>query len=177
MVACMSGASTRARGIDTSGVPNTIRRPQLTTRVRPRVMMPRTLRQASSPPRTLAAQDPTARPVRPAERAADLPRLALEGVGPLLAPREGAVLVLELVHGDGGQGGGGVVLGFVVVHFVDGVGGVHDCGLDRLLLDDGLDGLVDMVMDMLATNNGVFATCVLRLAHGAVVFELRPLGL
>lgn len=76
-----------------------------------------------------------------AEGAADGARLAAKGVGALLAPRERAALALELVHGDGGEGGGGVMLGFVLVHLVDGDGGVDDGGLDGLLLDDGLDVL------------------------------------
>jgi hypothetical protein len=36
-----------------------------------------------------------------------------------------------------------VVLRLLVVDLVDGDGGVHDARLDGLLLDDGLDGLVD----------------------------------
>jgi hypothetical protein len=49
-------------------------------------------------------------------------------------------LGFEFGHGDGWEGGGGVVLGFVVVDFVDGDGGVDDGGLDGFFLDDGLDG-------------------------------------
>jgi hypothetical protein len=37
-----------------------------------------------------------------------------------------------------------VVLGLVVMNFVDGDGGVDDGWLDSLLLDDWLDGLVDV---------------------------------
>lgn len=38
---------------------------------------------------------------------------------------------------------GGVVLSSVVVDFVNGHGGVDDVRLDRLLVHDGLDGLVN----------------------------------
>lgn len=37
-----------------------------------------------------------------------------------------------------------MVLRFIVVDFVDGDGSVDDGGLDRLLLDNGLDGLVNV---------------------------------
>lgn len=37
-----------------------------------------------------------------------------------------------------------MVLGFVVVDFVYGDGDVDDGGLDRFLLDNGLDGFVDV---------------------------------
>jgi hypothetical protein len=53
-------------------------------------------------------------------------RLALESVGTLFAAGETTTLALELVHADGGQGGGAVVLGSVVMDFVDGDGSVDD---------------------------------------------------
>lgn len=40
--------------------------------------------------------------------------------------------------------------GLDVMSLMDWGGGVHDMGSNRLLLDDGLDMLVDVVMDMLA---------------------------
>jgi hypothetical protein len=58
--------------------------------------------------------------------------LANETVLALLTAGEGAALGLELGHGDGGKGGGGVVLGSVVVDLVDGDGGVGDVRLDGL---------------------------------------------
>jgi len=59
---------------------------------------------------------------------------------------------------------------------MDGDCGVDDRGLDGLLVDDGLDILVDMVVDMLAYGCGCCGGCVLGLADGAVVFELCLLG-
>jgi len=88
------------------------------------VVIPRpgSLRQTSISPRPLSAEDT---PVCTSKRAPHLSGLPFECVGPLLSAPEGAVLVFELVHGDGGQGGCGVVLRFVVVDFVNG-----DCGVD-----------------------------------------------
>lgn len=58
--------------------------------------------------------------------------LALEAVLTLLTAGEGTALGLELGHGDGGKGGGSVVLGGVVVNLVDGDGGVGDVRLNGL---------------------------------------------
>lgn len=49
------------------------------------------------------------------------------------------------------------------MNLVNGDGGVDDVGLDRLLVDYRLDGLVDMMMDMLSSNSGC---CALRLGSG-----------
>jgi hypothetical protein len=58
--------------------------------------------------------------------------LANEAVLTLLAADEGTALLLELGHGNGGESGGSVVLGGVVVDLVDGDGGVGDVGLNGL---------------------------------------------
>lgn len=79
---------------------------------------------------------------------------AVEPVVARLGAAEGAARLLELAEGHGGQGGGVVVLGLVVVDLVDGLGGVHDVALHRLLLDDGLDLLVHVVVDVLAAERG-----------------------
>jgi hypothetical protein len=50
-----------------------------------------------------------------------------------------------------------VVGGLVVVDLVDGNSGVNNVGLDDLLLDNGLNGLVDVVVDMLAANRWGYA--------------------
>jgi hypothetical protein len=78
------------------------------------------------------------------------PRLAVEAVHAFLAAGQDASQPPELLHGDGGEGGCGVVLGLVVVDLVDGDGVVDDRRLDGLLADDWLDDLVDVVMDMLS---------------------------
>jgi len=137
------------------------------------VVVTSTLSQTGGPPRTLATEDTPVRAIT--QRAPDLAGLALEGVGSLLAAVERAVLVLELVHGDGGEGGCGVVLCFVVVDFVDGDCGVDDGGLNGLFLDDGLDCLMDVVVNMLSCNNRHFALCMLRLSNCSMILELRPL--
>jgi len=89
------------------------------------------------------------------ERSTNRSRLTAERISALLAAAKVAALALELVHGDAGELGRGVVLGFVLVHLVDWDGGVHDGGLHGLLLDDGLDVLVHVVVDVLACNNRV----------------------
>ena len=65
-----------------------------------------------------------------AERAANAAWLTLEAVVALLTTGQDTALLLEVGHADGGQGGSGVVLGRVVVHLVDGDGGVDDVWLD-----------------------------------------------
>lgn len=80
--------------------------------------------------------------------------LADETVSTLLATGEGTARLLELLHGNSGKSRSGVVLGSVVVDLVDGHGGVGDVRLNGLLLDHRLDGLVDVVVLVLASNNG-----------------------
>jgi len=80
--------------------------------------------------------------------------LADETVSTLLATGEGTARLLELLHGNSGKSRGSVVLGGVVVDLVDGHGGVGDVRLNGLLLDHRLDGLVDVVVLVLASNNG-----------------------
>lgn len=75
--------------------------------------------------------------------------LAGKGISSLLATSDAASGLLELVHGHGGEGRGGVVLGFVVVNLVDLLGVVDDVGLDGLLVNDWLDSLVDVYEGML----------------------------
>lgn len=45
-----------------------------------------------------------------------------------------------------------MMLGLILVNLMDWNGGVNDGGLDGLLLDDGLDVLVDVVVNVLADN-------------------------
>lgn len=85
-------------------------------------------------------------------------RLALEAVLALLTASKRAARLLELGHGNGGESRGLVVLGSVVVNLVDGDGGVGDVRLNSLLLDDRLDGLVDVVVPVLASNDRVDLT-------------------
>jgi hypothetical protein len=87
-----------------------------------------------------------------------------------------AALPLELVHADRGQGRRGVVTGGVMVDLVDRHRGVDDFGLDHLLLDHRLDGLVDMVVEMLALYGRGAALGVGGLGHDTLIVQLRSFG-
>jgi len=69
-----------------------------------------------------------------------------------------------------------VVFSLVVVYFMDWVGGVDNGWLDGLLLDDGLDVLVDVVMDMLSTYDASVRGSVLGCANSLLVLELSSFG-
>ena len=57
---------------------------------------------------------------------------------------------LELIHSNSREGRSSVVLGLVLVHFVNRDGCVDDRGLDSLLLHDRLDVFVHVVVDVLS---------------------------
>jgi hypothetical protein len=78
-----------------------------------------------------------------AERRSDGLGLTLETIDTLLASTKAAALSAELLHAHSGESRRSVVLGLVVMNLVDGDGGVDDGWLDGLLLDDGLNGLVN----------------------------------
>jgi len=78
---------------------------------------------------------------------------AVEGGTALVLAAQGAAVLLELVHADGRQGRRAMMLSRVVVDFVDGHRSVDDLGLDDFLVDDRLDGLVNVVVDMLALDD------------------------
>lgn len=104
--------------------------------------------------------------------AADGAWLALEAVVALLTAGEDTALLLEVGHGDGWESGGGVVLCRVVMHLVDGNGGVGNVWLNGLLVDDWLDGLVDVVVHVLTANGWSLAGGVLALNTLGRVAEL-----
>jgi len=99
-------------------------------------------------------------------------RLSCELIMTGLAAAESAAVFLELGPGHGGESVRAVVLGLVVVDFVDGLRGVHDRGLDSLLLDHGLDVLVDVVVDVLASDSAGFAVGVLDVSDLLGVLKL-----
>jgi hypothetical protein len=103
-------------------------------------------------------------------------RLTLEPVLALVAASERTTLLLELGHGDGRKGGGGMVLSSVVVNLVNGDGCVGDVRLDGLLLDDGLDSLVDVVVVVLASDDRVDLTSGLAVNASGGVYVTSPLG-
>ena len=102
--------------------------------------------------------------------------LTLEAVVTLLAASQDTTLLLKVGHGDGRKSRGAVVLGSVVVDLVDGDGGVDNVGLDGLLVDNGLDGLVDVVVDVLTADGGGNRLGVDSLDLGALVSELSGLS-
>ena len=61
----------------------------------------------------------------------------------------------------GGQDTGGMVLGAEMVSLVDGNGGVDDLRLDGLLLDDGLNSLVNVVVHMFTLDGSGLGVAVL----------------
>jgi len=83
-----------------------------------------------------------------------------------------ASLRLEVVHGYGREGGGAVVLGRLVVSLVDGNGGVDHGRLDGLTLNHGLDGLVDVVVVVLAHGSRSSALGVYSWRYDSLVLEL-----
>jgi len=102
--------------------------------------------------------------------------LATERIRALFAAGQGTALLLELVHGYSREMRSSVVLGLVVVDFVDGVCGMDDGGLDGLFLYDGLNGLVDVVVNVLAGNGVSTLVRVLGLADAAGVLKLCGLS-
>ena len=92
---------------------------------------------------------------------ADVLGNTLEGIVALLATGKSSTLRLELLHGHGRKSSGAVVSGLVVVNLVDRNGGVNNVGLNGLLLENRLDGLVDVVVDVLTadSSSGALAVC------------------
>lgn len=102
--------------------------------------------------------------------------LTLEAIVTLLAAGQDTTLLLKVGHGDGGKSRGSVVLGGIVVNLVNGDGGVDNVRLDGLLVDNGLDGLVDVVVDVLTADGGCNRLRVHGLDLGALVSKLGSLG-
>jgi len=103
-------------------------------------------------------------------------RLACECIGTLITAGDMSALLLEFVHGDSGESAGSVVLGLVLVHLMDRNRSVNDRGLNSLLLNDGLDVLVYVVVDVLASNGWVSGRRVLGIPDAAGVLELGLFG-
>lgn len=108
--------------------------------------------------------------------AANSAGLTLEAIVALLTASQDTTLLLKVGHGDGRKGRGGVVLSSVVVNLVDRDGGVDNVRLDGLLVDDGLDGLVDVVVDVLTADGGCNRLRVHSLELGALISELGSLS-
>jgi len=95
----------------------------------------------------------------------------LELVVALLTASKSSALGLELLHGHGWESSSLMVGSLVMVNLMDGDGGVDDVGLDGLLLNNGLDGLVDVVVDVLSANSGGNALAVGSVLDTALVSE------
>jgi hypothetical protein len=72
----------------------------------------------------------------------------LELVVALLTAGKSTALGLELLHGHGWESSSLMVGSLVMVDLMDGNSGVNHVGLDSLLLDNGLDSLVDVLDDV-----------------------------
>lgn len=105
------------------------------------------------------------------EGSSDVLGLALESIVALLASAQDASMCLELGHGHGRELGGLVVLGGVMVHFVNRNGRVDNVWLNCFLLDYGLNSLVDMMVHMLSRNDGSSAVAVCRVRHDSLILE------
>ena len=71
----------------------------------------------------------------------------------LFATSQVSTLLLEVGHADGWESRGSVVLGLVVVSLVNRDGGMYYRRLNSLLLDNGLDGLMHMVVNVLPSHD------------------------
>jgi len=100
-----------------------------------------------------------------------------ELISALLAAAEVSARSLELAHGHGRKLGDGVELGLVVVNLMHWDSGVDNGWLDNLFLNDWLDGLVDVVVDVLASNGWGGGGSGSGLADLAGAAELVLLGL
>ena len=68
------------------------------------------------------------------------------------------------------------MLGLGVMRLVDRDGGVNNLWSNCFLLDDGLNGLVDMVMDTFAFDGGCCGGGMLSTVRGRAVLELGRLS-
>lgn len=110
------------------------------------------------------------------ESVVDIAGLALdvmEVLGAVVA--EDTTLLLEFVDADGRQLGSAVVLSTEMVRLMNRDGGVDDLGLDSLLVDDRLDGLMDVVVDVLTRHCRCGSLGVRGIGDDALVLELGSL--
>jgi hypothetical protein len=86
-------------------------------------------------------------------------------------------LLLEVGHADSGKSRGPVVLSGVVVNFMDGDGGVDNFRLNDLPLNDRLNGLMNVVVDVLSSDSWGSGASLDGLALDTSVTELGSLHL
>jgi hypothetical protein len=102
--------------------------------------------------------------------------LALESIGTLLTTTKVTTLLLELAQANCWELRSRVVLGLVLVNFVDWDSGVDNRWLDSLLLDDWLDVLVNVVVNVLTGDGSTLSSLVLNITDLTSVLELSGLG-
>jgi hypothetical protein len=85
-------------------------------------------------------------------------------------------LGLELAQANSWKLSSSVVLGLVLMNLVDWDGGVDDRWLNSFLLDDWLDVLVNVVVNVLASDSSTLSGLMLNITDLTSVFELSGLG-
>jgi len=106
----------------------------------------------------------------------DTGALTLEGIEAFLTAAQDAATLLVFSHVDWGKSGGSMVLGSIVVSFVDRNSGVDNIWLNSFFMNYRLNGLVQVVVHMLALNDGSIALGVVSIMHNLLVLELLGLG-
>jgi len=110
------------------------------------------------------------------KRSANSSWLAHEGISALFTASERSTLAIELIHRHSWESGSSMMLSLVLVDFVNWLGGVYNGRLNGVLLDDGLDVLVNVVVNVLACDGWLSTGAVLSLALCASVPELSLLS-
>jgi len=106
----------------------------------------------------------------------DVFRLSAELIDTLVSTSQSSTLLLEVGHAYCWQGRSLMMLSGVVVDLVNGNSCVMNVGFDRLLVNDRLDGLVYVVVDVLAGNGRCVDRCVLSWLTYGLVLELSSRG-
>ena len=109
---------------------------------------------------------------RGATKTTDSSWLAFETVMSLFATGQASTLFLEVGHADGWESRSSVMLGFIVVSLVDWDSGVNYGWLNSLLLNNRLDRLVDMVVDVLPSDDRSSRVAFMCCSLGPCVLEL-----
>lgn len=103
--------------------------------------------------------------------------LASKGVGTLLTASKVTSLVFEVMHADCWELASTVVLGLILVNLVNGNGSVDNRRLNGLLLDDRLDVLMNVVVDVLASQRWLSRRSMLDITNSAFVLVLSCLSI
>lgn len=97
---------------------------------------------------------------------------AIEGVRSLITSGQGTALLLVVCHADSWELRCSMMLSGVMVNLMDRNCGVDNMWLDSLLVDDWLNGLVDMVVHVLASSGWLSGCGVLTLYTLSGILEL-----